>query len=387
MTVAKPIKPRDLLERWTLERGLDFRFIDKLVDPGTEPPPFDREPFGLLPADAMIAAGVPVLNDTDPFPSPEPLPPKEPTITAIAARSGYHTRTNQEVLSALAPLFDLIQREVNVRASAVLCETAQEVYFGLLDGKDQLAIADVFDYLFVRAWLAGAKDNGVIPLAWAEPPYLRPTTEGTPTPGASILLIVARDAPYRGAEDLKGKRLAVTAHYGNAPGTFLTETLIGLGHPLNQPFFSKVTLRHYAKDAVIDVVKGKADVACVDEGTVAALSRFYGINEQLRTLATSPRYNLSVLFTSENNVATHRTEIELTQRQVTTLGKNPEGQEVLFLFDTAAWYDYHAGDFRTAEQHFANAVKFLQETPLDLKPLLDPNAPVDAHTYDRYGDE
>ena len=70
-----------------------------------------------------------------------------------------------------------------------------------------------------------------------------------------------------------------------------------------------------------------------------------------------------------------------------TLGKNQEGQEILFFFDTQAWYDTRTGDFAIAEEHFASFLKFLDETPVDLKPLLDPHAPIDAHTYDRYGDE
>jgi hypothetical protein len=80
--------------------------------------------------------------------------------------------------------------------------------------------------------------------------------------------------------------------------------------------------------------------------------RFYGLAPRVRTLAVSPRYNLDVLYTSANNVATHRTEIELTQRQLTTLPKNPEGQEVLFLFDQAGW---QAICHTATEWHFRTA--------------------------------
>jgi len=37
-TVAKPIQPRDFFERWTLNRGADFRWVDKLMDPRTPVP-------------------------------------------------------------------------------------------------------------------------------------------------------------------------------------------------------------------------------------------------------------------------------------------------------------------------------------------------------------
>jgi len=387
-TAARPIQPRDWLERWALERGADFKLIDSLMDPITAPPPFDREPAPALPAQATITDGVPVLNDVDPFPAPLPLPHKEVTIRSGAARSTYRTRTRQEVLSSLAPLFDLIQREVNVRTSTILYENPKEIYFGLLDGKTQTIISHVFDYLLVRSWLASQEGKRAIPLSWSQAANLpMRTDEEGGKPGHSVLLVVARDAPYRSAADLKGTRLALTANYTYAPGTFVTEVLMGLGHPLDKPFFSKVTLRRYTKDTVIDVIKGKADVACVDEGTVAALDRFYGVAQQVRTLATSPRYDLDVLYTSENNAATYRAEIELTQTQVTTLGKNPEGQEVLFLFDTQAWHNFCTDDFAVAEEHFANFLKFLSQTPVDLKPLLDPHAAIDARTYDRYGDE
>jgi hypothetical protein len=40
-----------------------------------------------------------------------------------------------------------------------------------------------------------------------------------------------------------------------------------------------------------------------------------------------------------------------------------------------------------ARQHFDDFVAFLEQTPVDLKPLLDPNASIEQRTYDRYGDE
>jgi hypothetical protein len=128
-------------------------------------------------------------------------------------------------------------------------------------------------------------------------------------------------------------------------------------------------------------------VAYVDEGTLGTLVRFYHLEPRVRPLAVSPHYNLEVIYTSVNNLATHRTEIELTQRQLTTLAKNAEGQEVLFLLDEAAWYNYRDGDIDIAREHFADFATFLEQTPADFKPLLEPNAPIDRRTYDRYGDE
>jgi ABC-type phosphate/phosphonate transport system substrate-binding protein len=389
-TAARPMVPRDWEERLALERGIDFRLIDRLLDARTEPPPFDRKPPGTLPADAMIAEGVRVLDDRDPFAEPPPVPPKEPSIWLGATRSTYHTRENTEVLSALQPLVDLVQREVNVRSEPGLFDTAEEAYFALADGRVQMMISNVFDYLLLRSWFAHVENNGVIPLAWAQPANPRTAVmdesfEGVP--GTSVELIVARESPYKSFADLKGARLSLTANYVNAPGTFLTQLLVEAGHPRDQAFFSQVTLRRYTKDAVIDVYKGKSDVTCVDQGTVAAVYAFYGIESQLRTLAVSPRYNVDALYTSANNLETHQTEIELTQSQVTTLGKNPEGQEALYFFDTQQWNVYREGDFRIPEQYFGYFLAFVSQTPVDLKPLLDPAAPVDRRTYDRYGDE
>jgi hypothetical protein len=117
------------------------------------------------------------------------------------------------------------------------------------------------------------------------------------------------------------------------------------------------------------------------------LDGFYGLGERLRTIAVSPRFNMDVLFTSQNNIATHRTEIELTQNQLTTLGKDPEGQEVLFFFDIEGWQTQRAGDIAEPRRFFADYLTFIDNTPADLKVLLDPAAPVDGRTYDRYGDE
>jgi hypothetical protein len=386
----KPVPARDLLERSVKERGADFKLIDKLMDPRTPVPEFDRQPLASPAPDARIAADVPFLDDTNPFPPPEVVPPKEVTIIVGLARSTFRTREPEEVLSAAQPFIDLEQKEVDVRGAPVLHEKPDQIYYALLDGRDQMVISHVFDYLLVRSWFESVVDNGAILLGWAQPAHPRTSDLDrgfAGPPGTCIELIVARDAPYKSFADLKGTRLALTANYIDAPGAFLTRSLMDAGHPLNQPFFGKVTLRRYTKDTVIDVIKGKADAACVDQGTIGALDRFYGLAGHIRTIAISPRYNVDVLYTSENNVATHRTEIELTQRQLNTLAKNAEGQEVLFLFDEEGWHNYREGDLSAARQHFGDFLKFWDETPVDLKPLLDPNAPIDRRTYDRYGDE
>ncbi len=389
-TRPRPVPPRDVFERWALERGADFELVDRLMDPRTQVPAFDRPPLASRPADARISADVATLDDTDPFRAREPLPPMDVTLRVGIARSTYRTREPPEVLSAAQPFIDLVQREVNMRGAAVLHDGAPEAYYGLLDGQVQMEIGHVFDYLLVQSWFADVRDNGVILLSWASPAHPRTTAldrDLPGVPGTSIELIVAADARYKTPADLRGARLALAANYVDAPGAFLTRLLQDLNHPLDQPFFGSVALRRYPKDAVIDVLKGKADVACVDQGTVGTLARFYGLEQRIRTLAVSPRYNVDVLYTSQNNVATHRTQIELAQRQLTTLDKDPEGQEVLFFYDVSGWHNYRAGEMDVAREHFADFVTFLEHTPVDLKPLLDPAAPVDRRTYDRYGDE
>jgi ABC-type phosphate/phosphonate transport system substrate-binding protein len=389
-TLARPIQPRDALEKWALERGADFRLIDRLVDKRTPVPPFDRLPPPPPPPGARISANTPTLPDTNPFPEPAPLFPKEVTICVGIARSTFRTREKEEVLSAAQPFIDLAQRETAVRGASLLTDTADQIYYGLVDGKVQMQISQAFDYLLVQQWFSGVANNGAILLAWAEPAHAHDLPSARALPGirgTSVELVVARDAQYQAPADLKGARLALTANYVNAPGAFLTRTLMDLQHPLDQPFFGKVTLRRYPKDTILDVLKGKADVACVDEGTMDALNRFYGLDQRVRTLAVSPRYNVDVLYTSQNNAETHRTEIELTQRQFITLQRDPEGQEVLFFYDIAGWHVYRDDDLAVAREHFGDFVKFIQETPLDLKPLLDPHAPVDRETYDRLGDE
>lgn len=389
-TLARPICPRDWLEEHALERGPDLRLVDRLMDERTEPPPFCREPLPLYPPDARIAPDVPMLPDTDPFAPPTPLAHKEPTMHVGVARSTFHTREPAEVLAAAAPFIDLTQRDVAVRGAAVITETAGEIFYGLLQQRIQMQISNVFDYLLVQSWFANVPDNGTILLCWAAPAHSYPTELGRDlpgVPGTSIILVVDKNSPYRTPADLRNTRLALPHNYVNAPGAFLTRTLEDLEVPPEQQFFSKVTLRRFSKDAVIDVLKGHADVACVDEGTLAALADFYGINVRIRPVAVSPRYNLDVLFTSKNNLEDYRTEIELTQRQLTTLAKDPEGQEVLFFFDESGWFNYRRGDLAVPREHFGDFVRFLTQTPVDLKLMLAPNPPVDRQTYTIIGDE
>ncbi len=387
-TAAKPMPPRGTRERLALQRAPDLRLIDRLVDEQTTLPSFERRP--LPRRTLMIADGVALLDDVNPFPDPPPLPDKDVTIRVGLARSTYRTRTRAETLSAVQPFIDIVQREVNVRGEPDLFEGGDELYFALLDGRAQMAIAHVFDYMVIRSWFKNEPDNAAVMLASARPANPRSgdlDRDFDGVRGTSIVLIVARDAAYQSFADLRGKRLALAANYVHAPGTFLTRELAAVGQPRDERFFSKVTLRRYTKDAVIDVLKGKADAACVDQGTVGALDRFYGLAGRVRTLVVSPRYNVDVLFTSLNNIATHRTEIELTQTQITTLGKDPEGEEVLFFFDIERWVNYRKGDLAVPQRHFQSYLSFLDDTPIDLEPLLDPNAPVVRQTYNRFGDE
>jgi len=389
-TLPKPVAARDRLEREVKERAGGLRIVDRHMDPKTEPPPFDRPPLPALPAEAQISERVKVLADVDPFADEPKLPPKEVTINVGIARSTYRTREPEEVLSVIQPFIDLVQREVNIRGDAHLHETADDVFYALLDGSEQMAVSHVFDYLLVRDWFAREQDNGAVLLATARPAHPRTTPadeslEGTP--GACIELIVTADSVFKTPADLKDARLAVAAKAVHGPGTFLTQLFKEMGHPADQPFFSKVTLRRYSKDAVIDVLKGAADAACVDQGTVGALARFYGIERRIRTLAVSQRYNVDVLYTSMNNLATHREEIELTQRQLTTLAKDPEGQEILFFFDVEGWSNYRDDDIAAPRRAYADYLTFRDQTPVDLKPLLDPKAPLDRRTYTRLGDE
>ena len=389
-TVPRPVPTRDRFERWVYQRGADLRLVDRLVDDKTAVPPLGRSPLPPISYRAAIADGVTVLDDRDPFPDAPPLPPKTVSIRVGIAQSTYRTREKEEVLSAVQPFIDLVQREVNIRGEPELYDSAEQIYFGLLDGSEQMVISHVFDYLLVQSWFANHPDNGIVPLAWAQPARPRTTMidrEYRGIPGTSVEIVTAADSGYETFADLQGGRLALANNMYHAPGTFLTQMLGDIQHPLEREFFSRVTLRRYPKDAVIDVIKGKADAACVDQGTLGALNRFYGLDRKLKTLAVSPRFNVDVLYTSVNNLATHQTEIELTQRQLTTLDKDPEGQEVLFFFDIERWYNHRDGDLDVPRLNFAGFLTLIDHTPRDLKVLLDAAASVDRRTYDRYGDE
>jgi hypothetical protein len=392
LITPKPIAARDWMERDALHRSWDLKLIDRLLDRTAEPAPFNRPLPPAVPANAEIVAGVTALDDRNPFPERIPLSPKEVTVHVGIAASTIRTRENAEVLAAAQPFIDLEQREYNVRGVADLWDKPDEIYFGLIEGHQQLAVSHVFDYLLVRAWLAQDPSNGVMPLAWVEPGHAtsRVETQALPGPaGTSVMLIVSAASTYHSVADLHGARLSIPARDTYGPGVFLTQLLSTARQPRDAAFFGTISLRRYSKDAVLDVLKGLTDAACVDEGTVAALQSFYGLGSQLRTIATSPRYNVDVLYTSANNLPGYETEINLTQQQLATLGLRPEGQEVLSFFDIREWHAYQAGSaddvLAPAREAFADFLNFRERTPVDLKILLDPKAAVDLHTYDRYG--
>ena len=123
-TAAKPYPPRDWLERLALYRTPDFKIIDFFMDKRTEPPPFSRYPVAASrPADARMAEGLPLPDDENPFPGPVTRPAEEITFRVVASLSTYRTRTRHEVLASLKPLFDLIIRDVDIWAAAVLADT------------------------------------------------------------------------------------------------------------------------------------------------------------------------------------------------------------------------------------------------------------------------
>lgn len=388
-TATKRQEPRDRLERWVDERGVDLRLMDRMLDRRTEPPGFARVPPPQRPPELRIARDVPLLDDARPFAEPPGLADKPVTIQVGVARSTYRTREPAEVLAAAQPFVDLAQREVNVRGAPALHESAEQVFFSLSDGRTQLMIGHAFEYLVVASWFAQSAEERTVLLGYGRPARVRlPIDESVPgTPGGALLLVVAAESPAQSFADLRGKRLALVANYVHGPGTFLTHLLRAADQPADQAYFGGVALRRFSKDAVIDLLKGKSDAACVDEGTLAMVEKFHGLRGKLRVIATSPRYNVDVIYTSTNNVRTHRTEIELTQRQLSTLGKNPEGQEVLFFFDTASWQYSRDGDIDAVRENFDDYLKFISQTPADLKALLDPAAPVDRQTYDVLGNE
>lgn len=405
ITAAKPVAPRDFWEREALKRGWDFKLVDKLVDKRTEPEPFVRPPPPRLPAGAMIMADVPTPDDRNPFPPRVPLPEKVVTVRVGIAASTVRTREKAEVRSAVVPFIDLEQRDYNVRGAVDLWDAAEDIYLGLINppadnepaeargGQQQMAVTHIFDYLLVRAWIGDDSNNGLMPLAWAQParPHTGELDRNFPGPrGTSVELVVAADSEYRSFVDLKGARLALAARDIWGPGTFLTQLLDGAGQPRDAAFFGSVSLRRYTKDAVLDVVKGRADAACVDQGTIGALNSFYGLGRRLRTIAVSPRYNIDMLYTSMNNLTDYKTEIELTREQLVSLGSTPEGQEVLFFFDLEQWVPYAPGErvdmLAPARAAFKDFISFINDPPTDIRLLLDADAPVDLKVYDRYGD-
>jgi hypothetical protein len=121
-TIPRAMAPRDALERLALERGVDFRLIDRLMDEQTKSPAFARQPLPPMRPDAGISDNVGLIDEGDPFPATEIVPAKEPGINVGLGRSTFRTHTPEEVLAAVVPFQDLEQREVDVRPNIALFE-------------------------------------------------------------------------------------------------------------------------------------------------------------------------------------------------------------------------------------------------------------------------
>ena len=127
-TVAKPYAPCDWLERLALYRTPDFKIVDFFMDKQTEPPPFSRYPVAASrPADARMAENLPLPDDENPFPGPVTRPAEETTFRVVASLSTYRTRMPTELASSASLAFDLIIRDVDIWAAAVLADTPEQV--------------------------------------------------------------------------------------------------------------------------------------------------------------------------------------------------------------------------------------------------------------------
>lgn len=379
-TLPRPVPPRDALERWAYGRGADLALVDRIVDRSTTPQPLDRP--------APPPVDWPITRPAASRPAVSPAEPSTPLRIGVAP--GVLGNRAADELSAVAEaLTRFLQSHGAPAIQLVPMAGAEALAQGLRAGTTDLALGDAFDYL-LACHEAPGPDAAPVALLWAQPAgaCTLPLPPGSAGPrGASVLLLAAQQGALRTFADLKGKRLAMVAGLSNGAGTFLARQLRDSSHPLDQPFFGSLTLRLYAKDAVLDVLKGKTDAACIDESALAALLALHDLHQALRVLAVSPGYRLDVLFAPAQMDASRQARVEALQRALLRLEDDAGGRQVLWLLDMSGWNVCREGDLAPARRCFEDFLQFRRNPPLDLKPLLNPHAPVNAQSYNRYGDE
>ena len=246
MTLPKPVDAADWMERSVTNRGADSP-DGPWLDPRTFPKPCRARRPPCVPAGSEFARGRPLLDKKTP--SPTSTRWRTRTVTSASACAARRSRpASRRSPLRREPFIDLAQRQVNVRGEPVIHESADEADYALLEGRTQLCIANVFDYLMIRSWFQDQPDNGTILLGWAQPARPR-----SPTPTATRPADRRSDRAARRFQRLvrvlrRSERQAPRPRRQRHPRPRHIPHAGHRGQPLvATPFFGSVTLRRYPK--------------------------------------------------------------------------------------------------------------------------------------------
>lgn len=243
-----------------------------------------------------------------PTPLATPLPElsdDELPVYTFAAVGSNVLKTNREVL----PILRYLGRRVGARFRLVYCESYKKIM--------QVVREDAADFawLAARTYLTLETDTGCVPLAQ----YLR---RGQPSYRG--ILVVPRDSKAQSVNDLKGTRLALVNR--NSTSGYVYPMYYFHRHGIvPDRFFRRITYEGKHENALLAVVRGNADAACLEEPVL----RFF---EGKVDLASIRILGVTGLIPNGPIVARRALSDELRERVATALTgmeRDAEGRKVI----------------------------------------------------------
>lgn len=185
----------------------------------------------------------------------------------FAAGSANVLRTHREI----GPLLRYLTASTGLGFELVYCHSYPE----LMQSIEQRTCD--FGWLGAQAYLRVRKATGCEPIVQ----FLE-----TGKASYAAVVVVAAKAPFRTLEELRGKRLALVSRNSTSGHVYPMAFFRSKGlEP--QTFFSRLTHEGSHEAALLSVIRGLADVACVGEPEFRAFGRSQDLSG-LRILARTP---------------------------------------------------------------------------------------------------
>lgn len=172
-----------------------------------------------------------------------PPPASSPGIRVAMVAYLFEGNDKDQMLKQMGPFIENMQKDTGTKAEFLIIDELATLTRELNENKVQIAILPSVDYGWMRAEAPGVK------------PILVAGVEGG---RMKALVMSAKKSALAKLEDLKGKKLAWPSRSPQHLKFYLTREF---GQTLDQSF--QMQDARNVKDALDDVIDGKADFACV----------------------------------------------------------------------------------------------------------------------------